>query len=101
MDFYSGESPNGNKTSSVVLTGSSIKKLIIQKDVKGLPDAFAYQLKALEEVIFEGEIESIGSENAFGGCERLESVELGKVKSMGMVCLSTVLSYSEVPKIEG
>ena len=82
VDFYSGESPNGNKTSSVVLTGSSIKKLIIQKDVKELPDAFAYQLKALEEVIFEGEIESIGS-NAFGGCEKLESVELGKVKSMG------------------
>ena len=39
VDFYSGESPNGNKTSSVVLTGSSIKKLIIQKDVKELPDA--------------------------------------------------------------
>ena len=82
VDFYSGESPNGNKTSSVVLTGSSIKKLIIQKDVKELPDAFAYQLKELKEVIFEGEVESIGS-NAFGGCEKLESVELGEVKSMG------------------
>lgn len=52
-----------------------------------MPDAFAYQLKALN---YEGEIESIGS-NAFGGCEKLESVELGKVKSMGMVYLSTVL----------
>ena len=99
VDFYSGESPNGNKTSSVVLTGSSIKKLIIQKDVKELPDAFAYQLKALEEVIFEGEIESIGS-NAFGGCEKLESVELGKVKSMGKGVFINCPSLKSL-KIEG
>lgn len=99
VDFYSGESPNGNKTSSVVLTGSSIKKLIIQKDVKELPDAFAYQLKALEEVIFEGEIESIGS-NAFGGCEKLESVELGKVKSMGNGVFINCPSLKSL-KIEG
>lgn len=99
VDFYSGESPNGNKTSSVVLTGSSIKKLIIQKDVKELPDAFAYQLKALEEVIFEGEIESIGS-NAFGGCEKLESVELGKVKSMGRGVFINCPSLKSL-KIEG
>ena len=82
VDFYSGESPNGGKTSSVVLTGSGVKTLIIRNDVKELPDAFAYQLKELKEVIFEGEVESIGS-NAFGGCEKLESVELGEVKSMG------------------
>lgn len=99
VDFYSGESPNGNKTSSVVLTGSSIKKLIIQKDVKELPDAFAYQLKALEKVIFEGEIESIGS-NAFGGCEKLESVELGKVKSMGNGVFINCPSLKSL-KIEG
>ena len=99
VDFYSGESPNGNKTSSVVLTGSSIKKLIIQKDVKELPDAFAYQLKALEEVIFKGEIESIGS-NAFGGCEKLESVELGKVKSMGNGVFINCPSLKSL-KIEG
>ena len=99
VDFYSDESPNGNKTSSVVLTGSSIKKLIIQKDVKELPDAFAYQLKALEEVIFEGEIESIGS-NAFGGCEKLESVELGKVKSMGNGVFINCPSLKSL-KIEG
>ena len=99
VDFYSGENPNGNKTSSVVLTGSSIKKLIIQKDVKELPDAFAYQLKALEEVIFEGEIESIGS-NAFGGCEKLESVELGKVKSMGKGVFINCPSLKSL-KIEG
>ena len=99
VDFYSGENPNGNKTSSVVLTGSSIKKLIIQKDVKELPDAFAYQLKALEEVIFEGEIESIGS-NAFGGCEKLESVELGKVKSMGNGVFINCPSLKSL-KIEG
>lgn len=99
VDFYSGESPNGNKTSSVVLTGSSIKKLIIQKDVKELPDAFAYQLKALEKVIFEGEIESIGS-NAFGGCEKLESVELGKVKSMGNGVFINCPSLESL-KIEG
>ena len=99
VDFYSGESPNGNKTSSVVLTGSSIKKLIIQKDVKELPDAFAYQLKALEEVIFEGEIESIGS-NAFGGCEKLESVKLGKVKSMGNGVFINCPSLKSL-KIEG
>ena len=99
VDFYSGESPNGNKTSSVVLTGSSIKKLIIQKDVKELPDAFAYQLKALEEVVFEGEIESIGS-NAFGGCEKLESVELGKVKSMGNGVFINCPSLKSL-KIEG
>ena len=99
VDFYSGESPNGNKTSSFVLTGSSIKKLIIQKDVKELPDAFAYQLKALEEVIFEGEIESIGS-NAFGGCEKLESVELGKVKSMGKGVFINCPSLKSL-KIEG
>lgn len=99
VDFYSGENPNGNKTSSVVLTGSSIKKLIIQKDVKELPDAFAYQLKALEKVIFEGEIESIGS-NAFGGCEKLESVELGKVKSMGNGVFINCPSLKSL-KIEG
>lgn len=99
VDFYSGENPNGNKTSSVVLTGSSIKKLIIQKDVKELPDAFAYQLKALEKVIFEGEIESIGS-NAFGGCEKLESVELGKVKSMGKGVFINCPSLKSL-KIEG
>ena len=99
VDFYSGESPNGGKTSSAVLTGSDVKTLIIRKDVKELPDAFAYQLKALEEVIFEGEIESIGS-NAFGGCEKLESVELGKVKSMGNGVFINCPSLKSL-KIEG
>ena len=99
VDFYSGESPNGGKTSSAVLTGSGVKTLIIRKDVKELPDAFAYQLKALEKVIFEGEIESIGS-NAFGGCEKLESVELGKVKSMGNGVFINCPSLKSL-KIEG
>ena len=99
VDFYSGESPNGGKTSSVVLTGSGVKTLIIRNDVKELPDAFAYQLKALEEVIFEGEVESIGS-NAFGGCEKLESVELGEVKSMGRGVFINCPSLKSL-KIEG
>ena len=64
-----------------------------------MPDAFAYQLKALEKVIFEGEIESIGS-NAFGGCEKLESVELGKVKSMGNGVFINCPSLKSL-KIEG
>ena len=61
VDFYSGENPNGGKTSSVVLTGSGVKTLIIRNDVKELPDLFAYQLKELKKIIFEGEVESIGA----------------------------------------
>ena len=100
VDFYSGESPNGGKTSSAVLTGSDVKTLIIRKDVKELPDAFAYQLKELKKVIFNGEeVESIGS-NAFGGCEKLESVELGKVKSMGKGVFINCPSLKSL-KIEG
>ena len=100
VDFYSGESPNGGKTSSAVLTGSGVKTLIIRKDVKELPDAFAYQLKELKKVIFNGEeVESIGS-NAFGGCEKLESVELGKVKSMGKGVFINCPSLKSL-KIEG
>ena len=64
-----------------------------------MPDAFAYQLKELKEVIFDGEIESIGS-NAFGGCEKLESVELGKVKSMGNGVFINCPSLKSL-KIEG
>ena len=99
VDFYSGENPNGNKTSSVVLTGSGVKTLIIRNDVKELPDAFAYQLKELKKIIFKGEVESIGS-NAFGGCEKLESVELGKVKSMGRGVFINCPSLKSL-KIEG
>lgn len=99
VDFYSGENPNGNKTSSVVLTGSGVKTLIIRNDVKELPDLFAYQLKELKKIIFEGEVESIGS-NAFGGCEKLESVELGKVKSMGRGVFINCPSLKSL-KIEG
>lgn len=99
VDFYSGENPNGGKTSSVVLTGSGVKTLIIRNDVKELPDLFAYQLKELKKIIFEGEVESIGS-NAFGGCEKLESVELGKVKSMGRGVFINCPSLKSL-KIEG
>lgn len=99
VDFYSGKDPNGNKTSSVVLTGSGVKTLIIRNDVKELPDFFAYQLKELKEVNFEGEVESIGSD-AFGGCEKLESVELGKVKSMGRGVFINCPSLKSL-KIEG
>lgn len=99
VDFYSGENPNGGKTASVVLTGSGVKTLIIRNDVKELPDAFAYQLKELKKIIFKGEVESIGS-NAFGGCEKLESVELGKVKSMGRGVFINCPSLKSL-KIEG
>ena len=101
VNFYEEIGADGNKISRSVLSNSNVKKLIIKADVTELPDYFAYCLKNLEEVVFEdgSQLESIGLD-AFGGCEKLESVEIGKVKSMGRGVFINCPSLKSV-KIEG